>query len=163
MSDHAAAAHPSEPEARLIYNTLLTLLIMPSGLLIYAWSLHFKTRLVAVIIGQFLIGFACAVCLPGVLSYVTTVKQAAAAAAAAMVQAMMFIMAGVMILVSSVLVQQIGFGPWFTILAGVEAGVAGFAYLKILSIKHHAAAAAAAATPTADAAATATAEQAASG
>eukprot|EP00775_Hariotina_reticulata_P004208 gene4208-4457_t len=116
-----------------------------SGLLIFGWSLHFKTKLVAVIIAQFLIGFACSVCLPGVLSYVTTVKQSAAAGAAAMVQAMMFIMAGVMILVSSVMVQQIGFGPWFSVLAGVEVVVAGFAYLKILSKKHGAAVAAAAA------------------
>jgi MFS family permease len=66
LSDYGAAQHPCEPEARLMYSTLSTLLIMPPSLLLYGWALDFKTNLAACLIGQFFIGAGCASYLPGI-------------------------------------------------------------------------------------------------
>jgi hypothetical protein len=48
-----------------------------------------------------------------------------------MIQTMMFVSAGVLILVSAVVVKAIGLGPWFSILAGVQLASALFAYVQI--------------------------------
>jgi hypothetical protein len=138
LSDKSAAAHPSEPEARLVHNTLIALVTMPTGLLLYAWALHARTHLVAIFAGMALVAFGCAAYLPGLFGYLTTLKQSAAAAASAAVQSMMFIMAGVVILVSAVATRSMGYGPWFTLLAGVQLLVTVYAYVVIL-IKQRAA------------------------
>lgn len=138
VSDHAAARHPNVPEARLMHNTLCTLIAMPIGLLTYAWSLQYRTHLIAIIIAQVLIGWACAVCLSGVFGFLTTMKQSAAAGAAAAVQTMMFVSAGVMILMSSVVVKAIGFGAWFSALAGLQLVVTAAAYAQILQKRRRA-------------------------
>jgi MFS family permease len=145
MSDKAAAVNPGVPEARLASTTLCTLLIMPAGLLIYGWSVQFTAHLAALIVALFLMGGACAVCLPRVFGYLTTLKQSAAGAASAAVQTSMFVSAAVFILVSSVAVKAMGAGPWFTVLAALEVSVTGVAYLQIWRKKRRAAAAAAAA------------------
>lgn len=132
LFDRAAAKYPTEPEARLVYNTLLVLITMPSGLLLYAWALHSKAHLVAVLAGMVLTSFACALYLPGLFGYLTTLKQSAAAAASAAVQSMMFVMAGVIILVSAVATKAIGYGPWFSLLAGIQVLVSVFAYVVVL-------------------------------
>jgi hypothetical protein len=61
----------------------------------------------------------------------SAVKQSAAGAGSAMVQAAMFITAGVLILVSSIAVDAIGFGPFFSILAGMQTVISFFAYFLI--------------------------------
>ena len=38
-SDKAAAARPTILEARLVYNAVLTLVLMPTGLLLFGWTL----------------------------------------------------------------------------------------------------------------------------
>lgn len=144
LSDRSAAQHPTEPEARLAHNTLIALITMPSGLMIYAWALHMKTHLVGVFAGMVLTSFGCALYLPGLFGFLTTMKQSAAGAAAAAVQSMMFIMAGVIILVSAVATRTMGYGPWFSLLAGIQVVVTAFAYVGILRKQRVAAAAAAA-------------------
>jgi MFS family permease len=140
LSDRAAAAHPAEPEARLIHNMLITLLVMPTSLLLFAWSAHWHMHIVAPLVGMFGIGFACAALLPGVFSFCTTLKQSEAAGAAAMIQTMMFVASGVLILVSAVVVRAIGLGPWFSILAGVQLLCTLFAFLQIIRKRRAAAA-----------------------
>lgn len=131
LSDKSAAKHPQEPEARLVHNTLITLVTMPAGLLLYAWALHAKLHLAAIMVAMFCVGFGCASYLPGLFGYLTTTKQSAAAAASAAVQAMMFVMAGVIILVSAVATRAMGYGPWFTLLAGIQLLVTVFAFVVI--------------------------------
>mgnify|MGYP001807602106 CR=1 FL=1 len=131
LSDKAAAQHPTEPEARISTNMLIALLVMPPSLVLFGWSAHMHLHMVAPLVGFFGIGFACAALLPGVFSFCTTLKQAEAAGAAAMIQTMMFVSAGVLILVSAVVVKAIGLGPWFSILAGVQLAAALFAYVQI--------------------------------
>ena len=66
-----------------------------------------------------------------VLRYVSSIKQSAAGAAIASVQATMFVSAGVLIMVSSVAVQAIGIGPFFTIMAGLQALSATYSFCII--------------------------------
>lgn len=143
LSDRAAAAHPTEPEARLTHNMLITLIVMPASLVLFGWSAHLHTHIVAPLFGMFGIGFACAALLPGVFSFCTTLKQSEAAGAAAMIQTMMFVASGVLILVSAVVVRAIGLGPWFSILAGVQLLCTLFAYLQIIRKRRRASAVAA--------------------
>jgi uncharacterized membrane protein YdcZ (DUF606 family) len=56
--------------------------------------------------------------------HISTVKQANASAAAAMVNCGMFVLSGVLILVSVYAVQAMGIGPFFTLLAAVQLLVA---------------------------------------
>lgn len=131
VADKSAAVHPEEPESRLWYNTLGTLLVMPVGILLYAWSIEYKTHLVAIVVSLFLMGWAFAVCIPGMFGYLTTLKQSAAGAASAAVQTSMFVSAAVLILVSSVAVKAIGAGAWFSAMAGVEVIVSSIALWQI--------------------------------
>jgi hypothetical protein len=67
VSDYAAAKHAKVPEARLMHNTLCTLLAMPAGLLLYGWVLQRGAHLALVIlaqVGRFLFLYSCvpAVC-----------------------------------------------------------------------------------------------------
>lgn len=52
VSDVAAAKHPKVPEARLMHNTLATLLGMPVGLLLYGWVLQRGAHLALIITAQ---------------------------------------------------------------------------------------------------------------
>ena len=60
--------------------------------------------------------------------YISSIKQSAAGGAIASVQATMFVSAGVLILVSSIAVQAIGMGPFFTIMAGLQALSTAYAF-----------------------------------
>jgi hypothetical protein len=52
VSDYAAAKHPRVPEARLMHNTLCTLVAMPAGLLLYGWALQRGAHLALIILAQ---------------------------------------------------------------------------------------------------------------
>jgi UPF0716 family protein affecting phage T7 exclusion len=80
---------------------------------------------------QVWMGWACSICLAGVFGFLTTMKQTAAAAAAAMVQTLMFVAAGILIIVSSIVTRAIGYGAWFTVLAGLQLLVSAAAYVQI--------------------------------
>jgi hypothetical protein len=94
--------------------------------------MHTRTHLVGIFAGMVLTSFGCAMYLPGVFAYITTVKQSAASAASAAVTSLMFIMSGVIVLVSAIATRAMGYGPWFTILAALQLAVTGFAYIVIL-------------------------------
>lgn len=138
LSDRSAAKHPTEPEARLVHNTLIALITVPSGLLIFAWALHAKVHLVGILAAMALNAFGCGAYLPGLFGYLTTLKQSAAAAASAAIQSLMFVMSGVMILVSAVATRTLGFGLWFSLLAGIQLVVTLLAYISILRKQHSA-------------------------
>ncbi|KAF6260879.1 major facilitator superfamily domain-containing protein [Scenedesmus sp. NREL 46B-D3] len=142
VSDRAAARHPGVPEARLLLNTQCTLAAMPAGLLLYGWALQRGAHLALVVLGQVLIGWACAVCLAGVFGFLTTMKQTAAAAAAAMVQTLMFVSAGILIIVSAVVTRAIGYGAWFSVLGVLQLLASAAAYAQIVRrLRAHAASA----------------------
>lgn len=63
----------------------------------------------------------------GPCRYISTVKQANASAAAAVVNCGMFVLSGVLILVSVYAVNAMGIGPFFTLLAGLQLLVAAVA------------------------------------
>lgn len=71
------------------------------------------------------------------LRYISSIKQSAAGSAIASVQATMFVAAGVLIMVSSVAVQAIGIGPFFTIMAGLQALSAAYAF-GVITLKRRA-------------------------
>eukprot|EP00879_Flechtneria_rotunda_P011779 GHRR01012306.1.p1 GENE.GHRR01012306.1~~GHRR01012306.1.p1 ORF type:complete len:533 (+),score=148.56 GHRR01012306.1:152-1750(+) len=123
-SDYCASRFPSIPDARLIVSTAAACVLMPIGLLVYAWTLANYTHIVGPLVGHFIIGVGSAAYLPGLFGYVTVTMQANAAAASAAVQCAMFVTAGILIYVSVPAVHGMGFGQFFTLLAGLEAGLA---------------------------------------
>jgi len=120
MSDITAARYPQVAEGRLMFNAAVAAAVMPAGCLVYGWTLHNSTHLVAPLVGHFLIGVASAAWLPGIFGYISSIKQANAAAASAAVQFSMFVIAGALILASVNAVQALGIGLYFTLLAGVQ-------------------------------------------
>ncbi|WIA13681.1 hypothetical protein OEZ85_007241 [Tetradesmus obliquus] len=131
LSDKAAAAHPGKPLVRLVYNNVISGVLMPASLLLYGWVMQAKLHLAVVLVSQFAIGVALASYLPAIFGYLTALKQSAAAAAAAGVHSGMFIMSGVLILVASAAASAIGMGPFFTLLAGLNLLTTGAAALQI--------------------------------
>ncbi len=119
------------PEGRLLLNTAATMAIMPCALLLFGWSFHYKTSLVAPLLAHFFIGVACSNQMPAIFSYLSIAKQEEAGAASAMVQSLMFVFAAVIIEISAPVSGAIGIGPWFTILAGVAALAPAVALLRI--------------------------------
>jgi hypothetical protein len=74
VSDHAAAKHPRVPEARLLHNTLCTLVAMPVGLVLYGWALQRGAHLALIILAQ----VSCLVVQPFLsVHFVTSTAQAA--------------------------------------------------------------------------------------
>jgi predicted MFS family arabinose efflux permease len=65
LSDYAALRNPGEPQSRLLYSTLVSLLISPAALLLYGWSLQYRLHLSVALIAQFFIGAGCSFYLPG--------------------------------------------------------------------------------------------------
>eukprot|EP00878_Enallax_costatus_P011335 GHUV01011836.1.p1 GENE.GHUV01011836.1~~GHUV01011836.1.p1 ORF type:complete len:533 (+),score=142.22 GHUV01011836.1:700-2298(+) len=128
-SDVTAAKWNLVPQARLIANVAAALVIMPAGLLLYGWTLHYNTHIVGPLVGHFVIGVASAAYLPGLFGYISTIKQQNASAAAAAVQASMFVIAAVLIYASVAGVQSLGFGWFFTLLAFIQLLIAVIAAL----------------------------------
>uniref|UniRef100_A0A383WNZ1 Major facilitator superfamily (MFS) profile domain-containing protein n=1 Tax=Tetradesmus obliquus TaxID=3088 RepID=A0A383WNZ1_TETOB len=125
--DATAAKWQQVPVARMMFNVAAALLLMPTGLLIYGWTLHYNTHIVGPLVGHFVIGVASAAYLPGMFGYLSTIKQQSASAAAAAVHAAMFFSAAALIYISVYGVQGMGFGQYFTLLAGVQLLAGGFA------------------------------------
>jgi MFS family permease len=119
LADVAAGKYPSFAQGRLLPATFISLLLMPVSLLTYGWTLHYKNNLAGPLIGHFFTGVALSVYFPAIFSYITVTKQQEAGSAAAAVQALMFIMAGVFVLISIPITEAIGVGPFVSILAGL--------------------------------------------
>ncbi|GAX74294.1 hypothetical protein CEUSTIGMA_g1743.t1 [Chlamydomonas eustigma] len=132
LSDYAALRHPGEPQARLLYSTLVSLLVSPAALLLYGWSLQYGLHISVALLAQFFIGAGCAFYLPGLYGYLSGLKQSEAGSAIAAAESTICVAAGIMILVSSVAVSSIGMGAFFTILAGFNGLTSLFAYIAII-------------------------------
>lgn len=74
----------------------------------------------APLVGHFVISAAASAYLPAMIGYISTIKQQNASAPAAAVQASMFVIAGVLIYASVAGVHSLGFGGFFTLMAGIE-------------------------------------------
>lgn len=123
-SDVTAAKYDKLPEARMLLNVAQSLILMPTGLLIYGWTLEYNTHIVGPLVGHFVIGVASAAYLPGMFGYISTIKQQNASAAGAAVQACMFLIAAALIYASVSGVANLGFGRYFTLLAGIHVALA---------------------------------------
>ena len=99
LADRAAANSPGFPEARLMPAVLGAMVLMPAvlgamvlmpcSLLVYGWTLHYRTNLAGPLVGHFFVGVALSLYFPAIFSYLTVIKQQQAGAASAAVQAMM--------------------------------------------------------------------------
>lgn len=107
----------------MLFNLVAALLLMPVGAVIYGWCLHAQVMLVGPLVGHFVVGLANSLFNPGLYSYVSSAKQANAGAASAVLNASMFSMSGVLVLVSVPGVDNLGVGPFFTLLAGIQAAL----------------------------------------
>lgn len=123
LSDITAARWLEVPEGRMLFNLVAALLLMPVGAVIYGWCLHAQVMLVGPLVGHFVVGLANSLFNPGLYSYVSSAKQANAGAASAVLNASMFSMSGVLVLVSVPGVDNLGVGPFFTLLAGIQAAL----------------------------------------
>ncbi len=133
LADMAGRRYGSRcPEGRLLYNTIANTIIMPSALLLFGWSFHYRTHLAVPLVAHFFIGVACSQYLPAIFSYLSVAKQQEAGAAGAMVQSLMFVGAAVVIAVSGIIVSAIGVGPFFSILAGLMLAVSAAALLRVV-------------------------------
>lgn len=137
LSDRSAAAHPSEPMVRLYYNTIMVGTLLPAALLLFAWSVHYSLNLALVLVAQFFIGLVAAAYMPSVFGYLTALKQQGAGAAASGIHSMIFIASGILILVAAAAVQGMGFGQFFTLLAGLNALVAVAGIIQIWTRRQH--------------------------
>jgi hypothetical protein len=118
------------------------LAVGPAGVLASAWTLQAGAHLAGVLIAVGAACFGCGIYLPGIFSYITTVKQSAAAAASAGVQSMMIFVSGILVLVGSVATGRLGPGWWFMILGCLQFLVTAVAYGAIVRQQRRAKAAA---------------------
>lgn len=127
VSDRFGAAHPGLPVARLIPNTFTLTAVGCAGLLVSGWTLHTSPHLALTLAPVCAACFGYTMYVPGLFSYITTIKQSAASAASGGVQSMMTLMCGVMVLAGSFVIKHVGYGWWFTGLACVQLCVAAVA------------------------------------
>jgi predicted MFS family arabinose efflux permease len=119
LADMTAQHFNATPEGRLVAGTALATLLMPASLVAYGWTLQYGVHLAAPLAAHFFVGAAISAYLPGIFSYLSITKQQQAAAASAMVQSLMFISAGVFLLIAVPISDAIGVGGFCTIMAGL--------------------------------------------
>ena len=133
LSDYSARRQPAQALQRLRLNNWIMVVVLPASLVLLGWGLQLNLHLGLLILSLVLLGFSSSSYLPCMFSFLTHVKQQHAATATAGLYSLMFIVSGVIIVVASQLLRQIGAGPFFTALAGVQlllAAVAAFHVYK---------------------------------
>ena len=118
-ADSGARRWPASPAGRMVPGTASALLLFPVSTLVYAWTLARHVHLAVPLIASFFMGASICAFFPGVMSYVSILKQQAAAAAGGALQAMMFICGGVFIQVTPAATARLGLGGWVTLLVGI--------------------------------------------
>lgn len=118
-ADAGARRWNASPAGRMVPGTIAALLLFPPAALAYAWTLQAGVNLAGPLISSFFMGAAICAFFPGVLSYVSILKQHAAAAAGGAVQAMMFICGGVFTQITPPAIAALGIGGWVSLLVGV--------------------------------------------
>ena len=93
-ADAGARYWNTSPAGRMVPGLIAAFTVFPAATLVYAWTLHAGTNLAGPMISSFFMGASICAFFPGVMSYVSILKQHAAAAAGGAVQAMMFICGG---------------------------------------------------------------------
>jgi len=112
------------------------LLVYPVSTLVYAWTFQWHTYVAGPLVASFFMGAAICAFFPGLMSYVSILKQQTAAAAGAAVQAVLFISGGVFIQVTPPAVAVMGLGYWISLLVGVcFLGTLGSTYAAVRQIK----------------------------
>jgi hypothetical protein len=94
-ADAGARRWNASAAGRMVPGLLAALFVFPVATLTYGWALDRSTHLAVPLIASFFMGASICTFFPGVMSYVSILKQHAAAAAGGAVQAMMFITGGV--------------------------------------------------------------------
>ena len=106
-------------EGRLVPALGLSILI-PIGLIIYGWILHYKLNVVGPIIGMCLLSFGETAVESAVATYLTSKKQSEAAAVTAANTFFNFIAAGIILVCAVPMYNAMGIGPYFSFLAGLN-------------------------------------------
>lgn len=122
------ASRSSLPVARLVPNTFVVLALGPAGAVGAAWALHFKAHVAIVLATVCTASFGGCFNLPGMFSYISTVKQSVPAAATAGVQSIMSMIAGSVVAIGAVARSRLGYGWWLTALGLLQLLVCVFAY-----------------------------------
>lgn len=133
--DRAAASSPGNPMLRLTFNNWLSLVGMPSGLLIWGWAAHTRAHLAVVFVGLFLVGGSMCVYLPALMGYLTCVKQHQASTASSGQNALIFVVSGALVLAGSAISGSIGIGWYCTIMAALHFGFAVTAQLQTVHVR----------------------------
>jgi hypothetical protein len=94
-ADAGARYWNSSPAGRMVPGLIAAFTIFPASTLAYAWTLQAGTHLAGPLIASFFMGASICAFFPGVMSYVSILKQHAAAAAGGALQAVMFICGGI--------------------------------------------------------------------
>lgn len=130
LSDKYAARDASDTQSvsRLVPNTVVMLLFGPAGVRGTGWALHYDAHIAVVIAVVGVAGFGGYFYLPGVFSYITTVKQSVAASAVAGLRSTMTFGCGLVVLVGAVARTYLGYGWWLMILAALEFITTAVAY-----------------------------------
>ncbi|KAI8466824.1 MAG: major facilitator superfamily domain-containing protein [Monoraphidium minutum] len=115
-ADAAARRWPQSHTGRMLPGLVAAGVAFPLSTLAYAWSLQFRTHLAGPLVSAFFMGASICATFPGVMSYISIVKQHAAAAAGGAVQAVMFICGGVFIQITPMATAVMGLGPWVSLL-----------------------------------------------
>ncbi len=135
-ADAAARRWSSSPAGRLIPGLAATLLVYPVSTLVYAWTFQWHTHVTFPLVASFFMGAAICAFFPGLMSYVSILKQQTAAAAGAAVQAVLFISGGMFIQLTPPAMAVMGLGGWITMLVGVcFLGTLASAYTAISALK----------------------------
>lgn len=134
LFDRAAAGSNAHPMVRLSLNNWLSMVGMPSGLLLWGWTAQYRAHLAVLFVGLFLVGGSMCVYLPAFMGYLTCMKQHQAGTAAAGQNALMFVITGALVLAGSAISDSIGVGWYCTIMAGLHLSAAIAAQLQIRSV-----------------------------
>lgn len=119
LSDKCAAGQDTNTtgvHTRLMPNTLGLLLLGPVGALGTGWALQYQAHIAIVLGAVSVVSFGGYFYLPGMFSYITTVKQSNAASAIAGVQSIMGVASGLVVIVGGIARKQLGYGWWLSIL-----------------------------------------------
>ncbi|CAF3370966.1 unnamed protein product [Rotaria socialis] len=119
ISDWSAKHFSQAMEGRLILNLIGTLMC-PIGLLLYGWTFHFGIHLALPLIGSTLFSFGESFMYSSTCAFVNIKKPAMAGSLLALINAISFVCAGIGIIVAIPLVTLVGFGPLFSLVAGLS-------------------------------------------
>ncbi|KAI8475207.1 MAG: major facilitator superfamily domain-containing protein [Monoraphidium minutum] len=127
MADLAGRRWSGHPTGRMLFGQSAALLLFPTGMLMFAWGLHFQLHLALPLIGCFILGAGLASLMPATWALVTLVKQQNAAAAGGALHTCLFVLSGVFVQVTPLGTASLGVGPYVTMLTAFAASALAYA------------------------------------